>query len=229
MIELKNVTKRVRSGREYLTILDDITLEIPTGEFIAVTGASGSGKTTLLSLIAGLDLPSEGEIKIDGQEITLMNEDELAELRAKKIGIIFQAFHLIPSLTALENVLIPMEINGFENARERAMSLLEDVGLINRAHHFPSELSGGEQQRVCIARAFANRPKILLADEPTGNLDSRNGRQVFELMMRLHKENQTTLILVTHDQELASYASRQIKLKDGRIIEDIKRTEVLVG
>lgn len=225
MIELKNVTKQVKSGNEYLTILNKITLQIPDGEFITITGASGSGKTTLLSLIAGLDLPTEGQIKIDGQEITEMNEDELAELRAKKIGIVFQSFHLIPSLTAFENVLIPMEINGVKNAKERAKQLLEDVGLTSRAHHFPSELSGGEQQRVCIARAFANQPKILLADEPTGNLDSRNGRHVFELMMQLHKENKTTLVLVTHDQELANRASRLIKLHDGEIVEDTKKAE----
>lgn len=227
MIELKHVTKQVRSGNEYLKILDDVTLEIPSGEFVAITGASGSGKSTLLGLIAGLDLPTEGEIKIDGQEITTMSEDELAQLRAEKIGFIFQSFHLIPSLTAFENVLIPLEINGVKDAKERAKKLLEDVGLTNRAHHFPSELSGGEQQRVCIARAFANQPKILLADEPTGNLDSRNGKHVFELMMRLHQENQTTLVLVTHERELASKASRQIQLSDGRIVADSKNPKHL--
>ncbi len=181
----------------------------------------------MLGLIAGLDLPTEGEIKIDGQEITTMSEDELAQLRAEKIGFIFQSFHLIPSLTAFENILIPLEINGVKDAKERAKKLLEDVGLTNRAHHFPSELSGGEQQRVCIARAFANQPKILLADEPTGNLDSRNGKHVFELMMRLHQENQTTLVLVTHERELASKASRQIQLSDGRIVADSKNSKHL--
>jgi len=227
MIELKNVTKIVRSGGEELRILDNISLEIPSGEFIAITGASGSGKSTLLSLIAGLDLPSSGEIKIDGEEITKMSEDELAELRGKKIGIIFQSFHLIPSLTAFENVLIPMEILGVKDAKERAWKLLADVDLTNRAHHYPSELSGGEQQRVAIARAFANQPKILLADEPTGNLDSRNGAHVLELMMKLHLKNQTTLVLVTHDQELSKRADRQIKLHDGKIISDTRAMKPL--
>ncbi len=226
MIELKNVTKEVRSGNSYLRILDDINLEIPSGEFVAITGASGSGKSTLLGLIAGLDSPTKGQIKIDGLDITRMNEDELARLRAEKIGIIFQSFHLIPSLTAFENILIPMEINSVKNAKERAEKLLADVGLTDRAHHYPSELSGGEQQRVCIARAFANHPKILLADEPTGNLDSNNGKHVFDLMMQLHKENKTTLILVTHEQELAEAASRKIRLKDGKIIEDSKIAEL---
>ncbi|GIU81406.1 MAG: ABC transporter ATP-binding protein [Acidobacteria bacterium] len=227
MIELKNVSKVVRSGSEELKILDRISLEIPSGEFVAITGASGSGKSTLLSLIAGLDLPTDGEIKIDGEEITKMSEDELAELRGEKIGIIFQSFHLIPSLTAFENVLIPMEIRNIKDAKERAWKLLADVDLTNRAHHYPSELSGGEQQRVAIARAFANQPKILLADEPTGNLDSRNGAHVLELMMKLHSKNQTTLVLVTHDQELAKHADRQIKLHDGKIISDTKALKSL--
>lgn len=226
MIELNNITKEVRSGNSYLKILDDINLEIPSGEFVAITGASGSGKSTLLGLIAGLDSPTKGQIKIDGLDITRMNEDELARLRAEKIGIIFQSFHLIPSLTAFENILIPMEINRVKNAKRRAEKLLADVGLTNRAHHYPSELSGGEQQRVCIARAFANHPKILLADEPTGNLDSNNGKHVFDLMMQLHRENKTTLILVTHEQELAEAASRKIRLKDGKIIEDSKLAEL---
>jgi putative ABC transport system ATP-binding protein len=227
MIELKSVSKIVRSGNEELRILDDISLQISDGEFIAITGASGSGKSTLLSLIAGLDLPTTGEIKIDDEDITKMNEDQLAELRGKKIGIVFQSFHLIPSLTALENVLIPMEIRGIRDAKERAKKLLADVDLTNRAHHYPSELSGGEQQRVAIARAFANQPKILLADEPTGNLDSRNGAHILELMMKLHQKNQTTLILVTHDQELSKRASRQIKLHDGKVISDTRSSNSL--
>jgi putative ABC transport system ATP-binding protein len=181
----------------------------------------------LLSLIAGLDLPTTGEIKIDDEDITKMNEDQLAELRGKKIGIVFQSFHLIPSLTAFENVLIPMEIRGIRDAKERAKKLLADVDLTNRAHHYPSELSGGEQQRVAIARAFANQPKILLADEPTGNLDSRNGAHILELMMKLHQKNQTTLILVTHDQELSKRASRQIKLHDGKVISDTRSSNSL--
>ncbi|HEX8368937.1 MAG TPA: ABC transporter ATP-binding protein [Pyrinomonadaceae bacterium] len=220
MIQLKNITKTVRSGAEDLTILDDVSMEIPDGEFIAVTGASGSGKSTLLGLIAGLDAPTSGEILIDGERINAMNEDALARLRSEKIGFVFQSFHLIPSLTAFENVLVPMEISGLKNAKETARKLLEDVELTNRGHHYPSELSGGEQQRIAIARAFANQPKILLADEPTGNLDSRNGSHIFDLMTRLHDNNQTTLVLVTHDRELANRAHRQIRLRDGKVVAD---------
>ncbi len=214
------MNKTVRSGTEDLTILSDVSLEIPDGQFVALTGASGSGKSTLLGLLAGLDSPSSGSITIDGDEITTMSEDGLATLRSSKIGFIFQSFHLIPSLTAFENVLIPMEIAGSRDAHERAKELLDEVGLANRGHHYPTELSGGEQQRVAIARAFANRPKILLADEPTGNLDSKNGRHIFELMTALHHGNNVTLVLVTHDQELAAKAERQIILKDGRVIAD---------
>ncbi len=220
MIQLKNVTKTVRSGTDDLTILDNVSLEIPDGEFVAVTGASGSGKSTLLGLIAGLDAPSSGEIFIDGAEITGMNEDGLARLRSEKIGFVFQSFHLIPSLTALENVLIPMEILRLNDAAGRADRLLRDVDLTNRGHHYPAELSGGEQQRVAIARAFANSPKILLADEPTGNLDSKNGQHIFDLMTELHRENNVTLLLVTHDAALAGQAQRQIVLKDGWIVSD---------
>lgn len=225
MIELKNVTKVVRSGTEDLTILDDVSMAIPDGEFVAVTGASGSGKSTLLGLIAGLDAPTSGKILIDGESVTEMSEDELAVLRSRKIGFIFQSFHLIPSLTAYENVLIPMEIVGLKNARSRADELLIDVDLTNRGHHYPTELSGGEQQRIAIARAFANQPKILLADEPTGNLDSRNGSHIFDLMTDLHSKSSVTLILVTHDQFLAEKAQRQIILKDGRILRDTKNLQ----
>ncbi|MEO8072463.1 MAG: ABC transporter ATP-binding protein [Acidobacteriota bacterium] len=220
MIILQNVTKIVRSGTEDLTILDDVSLEIPDGEFVAVTGASGSGKSTLLGLIAGLDAPSSGEILIDGANVTTMSEDELAELRSKKIGFIFQSFHLIPSLTAFENILIPMEILGLKDAKSRAEQLLSDVDLKNRGHHYPTELSGGEQQRIAIARAFANHPKILLADEPTGNLDSKNGNHIFDLMTELHDQNNVSLVLVTHDQSLANRAQRQVVLKDGRVLSD---------
>ncbi|MBA2605544.1 MAG: ABC transporter ATP-binding protein, partial [Acidobacteria bacterium] len=215
MIQLKNITKVVRSGTEDLTILDDVSIEIPDGQFVAVTGASGSGKSTLLGLIAGLDAPTSGTILIDDEGVTEMSEDTLATLRSEKIGFIFQSFHLIPSLTAFENVLIPMEILGLKDAKSRAVKLLEDVELTNRGHHYPTELSGGEQQRIAIARAFANSPKILLADEPTGNLDSRNGDHIFDLMTELHRQNNVTLILVTHDQTLAAKAQRQIRLKDG--------------
>lgn len=220
MIILENISKTVRSGTEDLTILDNISLEIEDGQFVSVTGASGSGKSTLLGLIAGLDAPTSGEVLIDGESITNMNEDNLAETRSKKIGFIFQSFHLIPSLTAYENILIPMEILGLKNANERAEKLLEDVELTNRGHHYPSELSGGEQQRIAIARAFANQPKILLADEPTGNLDTKNGNHIFDLMTNLHNINNVTLVLVTHDQNLANLAERQVILKDGRVIKD---------
>ncbi|MBX3289578.1 MAG: ABC transporter ATP-binding protein [Acidobacteria bacterium] len=220
MIVIKDVTKTVRSGTEDLTILSNVSAEIPDGQFVALTGASGSGKSTLLGLLAGLDAPSEGSITIDGDEITTMSEDGLAELRSRKIGFIFQSFHLIPSLTALENIMIPMEIRGANDAKQRAGELLDDVGLSDRGHHYPSELSGGEQQRVAIARAFANRPKILFADEPTGNLDSRNGQHIFELMTDLHKQNNVTLVMVTHDQALAAKAQRQIVLRDGKVVSD---------
>ena len=220
MIELTNVTKTVRSGTEDLTILSDVSLEIPEGQFVALTGASGSGKSTLLGLIAGLDAPSSGKIVIDGDDITSMGEDGLAEIRSAKIGFVFQSFHLIPSLTAFENILIPMEIRGIDNASDRAAELLRDVDLTDRGHHYPAELSGGEQQRVAIARAFANKPKILLADEPTGNLDSKNGQHIFELMTQLHTERAVTLVLVTHDHALAAAAQRQVVLKDGRVISD---------
>lgn len=220
MIQLKAVTKTVRSGTEDLTILRDVTIDIPEGQFVALTGASGSGKSTLLGLIAGLDAPTAGTITIDGDEVTSMSEDGLAEIRSAKIGFVFQSFHLIPSLTAFENILIPMEIRGVSNAKERANELLGAVDLTDRGHHYPSELSGGEQQRVAIARAFANEPKILLADEPTGNLDSKNGRHIFELMTELHRQRGITLVLVTHDQGLASMAERQIVLQDGRVVSD---------
>ena len=223
MIELYKVSKVVRSGAEQLTILHSLDLTIPDGQFVSVIGPSGSGKSTLLGLIAGLDAPTSGEIRIDGQAITNMDEDALAELRGKKIGFVFQSFHLIPSLTALENILIPMEIAGVRDARERAARLLEDVDLTARAHHYPSQLSGGEQQRISIARAFANDPSILLADEPTGNLDLRNGRHAFDLMVEMNHKRGTTLVLVTHDHELASFAGRRISLRDGRVVSDSER------
>lgn len=220
MITLQNVTKTVQSGTEKLTILNNVSFEISDGQFVSVTGASGSGKSTLLGLIAGLDAPTAGSILIDGEDITKMNEDGLATLRSEKIGFIFQSFHLIPSLTAFENILIPMEILGVREAKDRAKDLLEAVELTNRGHHYPTELSGGEQQRIAIARAFANQPKILLADEPTGNLDSKNGNHIFDLMTDLHDRHNVTLVLVTHDQNLADKAQRQVILKDGSVISD---------
>ena len=220
MIQLSNVTKTVHSGDDELTILDNVSATVPDGQFVAITGASGSGKSTLLGLIAGLDSVTSGCIEIDGDEITALGEDRLASIRSRKIGFVFQSFHLIPSLTAFENVLIPMEILGRPDAKRRAGDLLEEVGLTNRGHHYPAELSGGEQQRVAIARAFANQPSILLADEPTGNLDSKNGHHIFELMTNLHKQRNITLVLVTHDQTLADQADRQLVLRDGRVVSD---------
>ena len=220
MIELRNVTKTVRSGTEDLTILNDVSIEIPDGQFVAVTGASGSGKSTLLGLIAGLDAASAGTIKIDADEITSLGEDALARIRSEKIGFVFQSFHLIPSLTAYENIMIPMEILGLRDVEARASALLDQVDLTNRGHHYPAELSGGEQQRIAIARAFANSPKILLADEPTGNLDSKNGQHIFDLMKDLHRQNNVSLILVTHDAGLAGQAQRRIVLTDGRVSSD---------
>jgi putative ABC transport system ATP-binding protein len=193
---------------------------IPRGQFIAIVGPSGSGKSTLLSLVAGLDSPSSGEIFLDGKNITQMSEDDLADLRGELVGFIFQSFHLIPSLTAYENVLVALELAGRDDARERAQSLVDEVGLRDRGHHYPSQLSGGEQQRVAIARAFANQPRILLADEPTGNLDTRNGAHVFELLVRLNRDYRTTLMLVTHERSLAAHASRTITLNEGRIVGD---------
>jgi putative ABC transport system ATP-binding protein len=220
MIRLANVSKVVTSGAEQLTILKGIDLVVPHGQFVAVVGPSGSGKSTLLSLVAGLDEPSSGEIFLDGKNITRMKEDDLADLRGAKVGFIFQFFHLIPSLTAYENILVPMEIMGYPSARARAQSLVDEVGLRDRAHHYPSQLSGGEQQRVAIARAFSNEPGLLLADEPTGNLDVRNGGHVLELLVKLNRERGTTLMLVTHDHALASMADRIVSLNEGRIVSD---------
>jgi putative ABC transport system ATP-binding protein len=220
MIELYQVSKTVQSGAERLTILSELDLRIPDGQFVAVVGPSGSGKSTLLGLVAGLDAPTAGRILIDGEEVTRMGEDALASLRGRKLGFVFQSFHLIPSMTALENVMAPLEIAGRRDAAARARRLLEDVELTGRAHHYPSQLSGGEQQRVAVARAFANEPTILLADEPTGNLDSRSGRHVFDLMVEMNRRRGATLVLVTHDHDLAARADRRISLRDGRVVAD---------
>jgi putative ABC transport system ATP-binding protein len=221
MIELVNVSKVVTSGSEDLTILHAVSLTIPRGQFVSIIGPSGSGKSTMLGLIAGLDNPTTGDILLDGQNITKMNEDDLAEFRGAKLGFIFQSFHLIPSLTAYENILVPMEIMGVSNATKRAQNLLDEVGLHERGHHYPSQLSGGEQQRVAIARAFANEPPILLADEPTGNLDTNNGAHIFELLLKLNHERKTTLVLVTHDAVLADKADRKISLRGGHVVGDV--------
>ena len=219
MISLREVSKTVISGAEPLTILHPLSLDIERGQFIAIVGPSGSGKSTLLGLVAGLDAPTSGEVLIDGVDITRLGEDALAKLRGEKIGFVFQFFHLIPSLTAFENVAVPMEIAGARDAGQRAKRLLEEVGLTGRAHHYPSQLSGGEQQRVALARALANNPPILLADEPTGNLDSANGRHIMELFRDIHRSRGTTIVLVTHDAELAALADSRLSLRDGRVVE----------
>jgi putative ABC transport system ATP-binding protein len=219
MIELRNVSKTVMSGSEPLTILHPLSIQIPHGQFVAIVGPSGSGKSTLLGLIAGLDAPSSGSVLIDEVDITRLGEDELAKLRGDKVGFVFQFFHLIPSLTAYENVAVPMEIAGVGDARPRAERLLEEVGLTGRAHHYPSQLSGGEQQRVALARALANNPSIVLADEPTGNLDTANGRHIMDLLRTIHAGRGTTLVLVTHDAELAAMADARLVLRDGRVVE----------
>ena len=219
MIQLREVSKTVTSGDQPLTILHSLTLDIPGGQFLAVVGPSGSGKSTLLGLIAGLDAPTSGSVLIDGVDITGLDEDALARLRGEKIGFVFQFFHLIPSLTALENVSVPMEIAGSADARRRAEALLEEVGLTGRAHHYPSQLSGGEQQRVALARALANAPPIVLADEPTGNLDTATGRHILELLRDIHRTRGATVILVTHDADLAAIADSRLILRDGRVVE----------
>ena len=223
MIELRDVSKTVMSGSEPLTILHPLSMTIARGQFLAIVGPSGSGKSTLLGLIAGLDAPTSGSVLIDGVDITRLDEDRLAKLRGEKIGFVFQFFHLIPSLTALENVSVPMEIIGLRDARQRAEALLEEVGLTGRAHHYPSQLSGGEQQRVALARALANDPPIVLADEPTGNLDTPNGRHIMELLRTIHERRGTTIVLVTHDAELAALADTRLVLRDGRVVETVDR------
>lgn len=216
MIRLESISKIVQSGPEKLTILHPLDLEVPKGQFLSIMGPSGSGKSTLLGLIAGLDAPTAGRVEIDGEDLTALDEDALARLRGAKIGFVFQFFHLLPSLTAFENVLVPMEIAGIAGAEARSRELLREVGLSERTHHYPSQLSGGEQQRVALARALANEPPILLADEPTGNLDAANGRHIVEILLAIHQRRGTTIVLATHDQELAGKADRILVLKAGR-------------
>ncbi|MEK7293700.1 MAG: ABC transporter ATP-binding protein [Nitrospirota bacterium] len=220
MISVKNLTMRLSAGGQAVTILDDVSLDIPTKQMVAIVGPSGSGKSTLLGLIAGLDKPTTGSIILDGVDITRLPEREMTRYRRQKIGYIFQSFHLIPTLTAQENVAVPLELNGDPAARKRAEELLAAVGLRDRSGHYPVQLSGGEQQRVAVARAFACRPPILLADEPTGNLDSATGRQVIDLLLGLNRDHGSSLVLVTHDAALASHAERIVSLRDGRIESD---------
>jgi putative ABC transport system ATP-binding protein len=225
MIDVRGLTKIIDTGTHRVEILKGIDLNVPKGQFLAIMGPSGSGKSTLLGLLAGLDTPTAGQIRLDGQEITGLPEDRLAVLRGRKVGFVFHSYQLIPTLTAEENVLLPYELvgsNGFDG-RARARELLANVGLADRRDHYPVQLSGGEQQRVALARAFMVRPPILMADEPTGNLDSANGRHVLDLLISLNAQQGTTLVLVTHDQQLASYADRCIMLHDGLIVADEPR------
>lgn len=220
MLIARNLTKEFDSGAHHLTVLRDVTFEIAQGEFIAVVGPSGSGKTTLLGLLAGLDTPTRGQVILDGTDITSLSEDARARLRGEKVGFVFQTFQLIPTLTALENVQVPLELRGERNAEVRALDLLGRVGLADRVEHHPMQLSGGEQQRVALARAFANRPRILFADEPTGNLDGATGERIVALLEELNHEAGSTIVLVTHDVALAERARRLIRLRDGVVVED---------
>jgi putative ABC transport system ATP-binding protein len=221
VIQVRNTTKWIQNGTRRVEILKEIDLEISSGQFVAVVGASGSGKSTLLGLMAGLDSPTSGEIYVDGVPIHNLAEAELAAVRGRKIGFVFQSYQLIQTLTALENVLLPFELNVDGNGVAKARALLDEVGLSERMDHYPVQLSGGEQQRVALARAFVVDPPIVMADEPTGNLDSTNGRLVLDLLLERNRRKGTTLVLVTHDAEIASRADRKIVLKDGRIIEDV--------
>jgi putative ABC transport system ATP-binding protein len=229
MIELRGVSKTVQSGGHPLTILHPLDLSVPPGQCLAIIGPSGSGKSTLLGLIAGLDSVSSGQILIDGTDITALDEDSLARLRGEKIGFVFQFFHLVPSLTALENILVPMEIAGRRDARRRAQVLLDEVGLHDRGHHYPSQLSGGEQQRIAIARALANDPPLVLADEPTGNLDSTTGRLILDLLVQVRRARGVTLVLVTHDPSIAAIADVQLTLRDGQPVPGEATTAAAAG
>jgi putative ABC transport system ATP-binding protein len=223
MLVARDLTKEFTSGSHQLTVLRDVSFSVPQGTFIAIVGPSGSGKTTLLGLLAGLDTPSRGAVVLDGVDLTVLSEDARARLRGDKVGFIFQSFQLIPTLTALENVQVPLELRGEAGADARARELLSRVGLADRLDHFPTQLSGGEQQRVAIARAFANRPRILFADEPTGNLDAATGAKIVVLLEELNRESGSTVVLVTHDRDLASRAGRLIRLADGVVVEDVSR------
>jgi putative ABC transport system ATP-binding protein len=225
LIEIIRLIKTLHGGGHKVEILKSLDLAIPSGQFIAITGHSGSGKTTLLSLIAGLDTPTSGTIHIDGQDITKLNEDELALLRGKRFGFIFQNFHLIPTLTAVENVVLSAELNNTPGATKKSEDLLGMVGLGDRMQHYPGQLSGGEQQRLSLARAFINEPDIILADEPTGNLDSKNSDRIIKLIRELHRVKQATIVLVTHETQVANQSQRILTLEDGQIIADRKSIE----
>ncbi|HEX3129453.1 MAG TPA: ABC transporter ATP-binding protein [Thermoanaerobaculia bacterium] len=225
-IQIAQLTRRLPSGGRDLTILDRVDLSIAPGEFVAILGPSGSGKSTLLALMAGLDRPTSGEIRIDGEPIQDLSEDALALLRRRKLGFVFQSFQLLGNLTARENVLLPLELLGLDDAPARADEMLAAVGLADRGHHYPSQLSGGEQQRVALARGFAPRPAILLADEPTGNLDGATGRRILEILTGLRQREGATLVLVTHDPSVAALADRSIHLRDGRVErEEVREIE----
>lgn len=229
IIEVQKLTKTLRSGSSSLEILKGIDLVVPPKQFAVIMGPSGSGKSTLLGLLAGLDTPTSGTISIDGEEIGQYSEDALSRIRATKLGFVFQSYQLIPTLTAFENVLLPHELHAKDDGSERARSLLAAVGLAERLHHYPVQLSGGEQQRVALARAFMLRPPVILADEPTGNLDSATGACVMELLLELNRREGTTLVLVTHDPSLADHAERKIFLRDGRIAADELRVSSGAG
>jgi putative ABC transport system ATP-binding protein len=220
VLHSQSLSRTYRSGGRDLTVLKDITFSLEPGAFLAILGPSGSGKTTLLGLLAGLDRPSAGSVYLDGQELGSLSEDQRARLRGEKIGFVFQAFQLIPTLTAQENVQVPLELRGDAHAASRARELLERVGLGGRGHHYPAQLSGGEQQRVALARGFSSRPRVLFADEPTGNLDAATGATIIDLMVELNRDLGTTLVLVTHDLDLAARARRTIRLADGRVVAD---------
>jgi len=220
MLAARELTKEYRSGSTNLAVLREVSFDIPQGAFVAIVGPSGSGKTTLLGLLAGLDQPSRGSVVLDGADLTRLDEDARAKLRGEKVGFIFQSFQLIPTLTAAENVQVPLELRGRRDAADRAKDLLNRVGLGDRTDHFPTQLSGGEQQRVAIARAFANEPRILFADEPTGNLDGTTGAKIVALLDQLNRESGATIVIVTHDLTLAEHAQRVIRLRDGVVVED---------
>ena len=219
MVKAEHLSKQVRSGASALTILDDVSLQVAAGESLAIVGASGAGKSTLLGLLAGLDAPSSGQVWLDGQGLSELDEDDRALARAGRVGFVFQSFQLLPGLTAIENVMLPLELAGQRGARSRAQAALESVGLRDRVTHTPNQLSGGEQQRVAIARAFAPQPSVLFADEPTGNLDSTTGKAVADLLFQMNAEQGTTLVMVTHDERLAARCGRTVRMAGGKLID----------